>query len=526
MTTVEPPSADRTMHRQRHCRAKTHKAPQCITRAIRAVATGVALIATGDSLCLAAGTDRARTGESREQDVSAVRNEVETALAKAANFFRHHVAVERGYVWRSGVDLTLREGEGRVPAERVWVQPPGTPSVGLAYLAAYEATDDEEYLEAARETAHCLVRGQLRSGGWDYFIEFDPSVRERFAYRSNAPGDDQRNVSTLDDNTTQAALRLLIRVDVVLDRQDAAIREAVDYALEQLLTIQYPNGAWPQRFSAPPNADDYPVVRASYPPSWSREYVARDYRGHYTLNDNVLANMVDVLLEAGQRYSRDKCRAAALQSGEFLMLAQMPDPQPAWAQQYDVEMHPAWARKFEPPAVTGGESFGALRTLLRLYRETGDERFLEPIPRALEYFRRSRLPDGRLARFYELETNRPLYFTREYELTYDDGDLPTHYGFKASDQTDAIAREYQRLLSVDSPGHDQSPAASRPELTDKLMERARAIVAALDAQGRWVEKGRLKYHDEQPADGLIIDSRTFVNNVQALARFLQATKRP
>src|SRR3954470_19083766 len=81
---------------------------------------------------------------------------------------------------------------------------------------------------------------------------------------------------------------------------------------------------------------------------------------------------------------------------------------PAWAQQYDADMHPAWARRFEPPAVTGGESHGAMRILLRVYRETGDARYLEPIPRALAYLRRSRLPDGRLARFYELETNRPL----------------------------------------------------------------------------------------------------------------------
>ncbi|MBK5295030.1 MAG: hypothetical protein JJE04_25555 [Acidobacteriia bacterium] len=31
-------------------------------------------------------------------------------------------------------------------------------------------------------------------------------------------------------------------------------------------------------------------------------------------------------------------------------LAPVREPQPVWAQQYGLEMKPAWARKFEPPA--------------------------------------------------------------------------------------------------------------------------------------------------------------------------------
>src|SRR5690606_15434487 len=101
--------------------------------------------------------------------------------------------------------------------------------------------------------------------------------------------------------------------------------------------------------------------------------------------------------------------------GDFIRLAQLPKPQPAWAQQYDADMHPAWARKFEPPAVSGAESQGVLRILMALYRRTGERRFLEPIPRALRYLKASRRDDGRLARFYELGTNRPLYLTTKYE---------------------------------------------------------------------------------------------------------------
>ena len=168
------------------------------------------------------------------------------------------------------------------------------------------------------------------------------------------------------------------------------------------------------------------------------------------------------MLEAARVYEEPRYRAAALRGGDFVLLAQMPDPQPAWAQQYDADMHPAWARRFEPPAVTGGESHGAMRILLHVYRETGDAKYLEPIPRALAYLRRSRLPDGRLARFYELETNRPLYFTKDYRLTYDDSDMPTHYAFKVGDRTDSIAREYERLRAGGPARPDDPAAPPRP----------------------------------------------------------------
>jgi hypothetical protein len=53
-----------------------------------------------------------------------------------------------------------------------------------------------------------------------------------------------------------------------------------------------------------------------------------------------------------------------------------------------------------------------IRTLLDLHLYTGDAGYLKPIPPALEWFQRSRTPNGQWARFYELKTNRPLYFTK------------------------------------------------------------------------------------------------------------------
>jgi hypothetical protein len=459
-------------------------------------------------------------------DEPVTRERVAAGLRRAVEYFRTEVATEGGYLWRYSEDLTRREGEGKATATQVWVQPPGTPAVGLAYLVAHEATGDGYYLDAARDAARALVRGQLRSGGWAHQIEFDPQLRKRSAYRIGGGGARARNVTTLDDDSTQSAVRLLVRVDAALKGADDRIHEATGYALTSLLKAQYPNGAWPHGYATFPDPAKFPVKRASIPDPWPRAPVKKEYWEYYTLNDNLVPDLVDSLLEAARLTGEPKYREAAERAGDFLILAQLPEPQPGWAQQYDFDMRPAWARKFEPPAVTGGEGQGAMQTLLRLYRETADKKYLEPIPRALAYYRRSLLPDGRLARFYELGTNKPLYFTRKYELTYDDGDLPTHYGFKVPSRLDAIAREYERLrrLRPEELRGKAKPAKGDGDPGAALAARVKAVLDAQDERGRWVETGRLRSLGPDGQSRRVIETRTFIRNVELLSAYLAATR--
>ncbi|HLU47288.1 MAG TPA: pectate lyase, partial [Planctomycetota bacterium] len=383
-------------------------------------------------------------------------------------FFRDKVGVEGGYVWKYSADLSKREGEGKVGPRTVWVQPPGTPFVGEAFVEIHELTGDRRYLEAAKESAQVLLRGQLRSGGWAARIELDPEERRRFAYRIDPePRRNARNHTALDDDMTQSALRFLMRYDRATSFGDAAVHEAVKIALESLLAAQYPNGAWPQGYADVSKRPERPVRRAGYDPEGEYPKV-KEYWDFYTLNDGVMKDVIDTLLIASRVYDEKRYREAALRGGEFLLLAQMPDPQPAWAQQYDFDMQPAWARRFEPPAISGGESQGVLEALLDLFDETGDRKWLEPVPRAIAYLRRSLLPDGRLARFYELRTNRPLYFTREYELTHDDSDVPTHYSFKVTSRLDRIEARLERLVERadrEAARREPEPERSAPDRT-------------------------------------------------------------
>jgi PelA/Pel-15E family pectate lyase len=391
----------------------------------------------------------------------------------------------------------------------------------MALLRAYRHTGDRYYSEAARKAGQCLVRGQLRSGGWDYRIEFDPKKRSRYAYRSDpvSEGKKQANSTTLDDDTTQAALRLLIELDKTLDFKDQPIHEAAEFGLASLLKAQYPIGAWPQRYEAFPDPAKFPVKRASFPESWPRPFPGAKYADFYTFNDNAIADVIHVMFLAAEVYGEPRYRRAAEQCGEFILRAQMPEPQPAWAQQYDAEMHPAWARKFEPPAVTGGESQGVMRILIELYTQTGDKKYLEPIPRAIGYLRKSALPDGSLARFYELKTNRPLFFTKDYQLTYSDADTPTHYAFKVPNGLDALERAYQRCLETAPRAPAPLPARSPSKPSKTMIGRAEQAIKSLDRRGRWTEEGRLKTSKDDTVRR-VIDCRTFIRNVDALSEYL------
>jgi hypothetical protein len=464
-----------------------------------------------------------------------------TALDKAIDFYHDQVADHGGYVWRYSGDLKLREGEAITHGSTIWVQPPGTPTIGEAYLDAYDATRDESHLKAAHDVAEALLRGQLQSGGWNYSIEFDPAKRASQAYRVDlaaggrkAPGANDNppagweewkkrkykgNMTVLDDDTTQAATRFLMRLDRTQAFQDKAVHEATLYALESLLLAQYPNGAWSHQFdrrpSAPPGAETYPVIPASFPTTWSRTWT-KDWTGCYRLNDRISLDLIELMLEAHDVYGDPRYLESAKRGGDFLLLAQLPDPQPAWAQQYDSQMQPVWDRKFEPPAITAGESQDALETLLVLYQKTKDARYLKPIPKALAYLNKLALPDGNLARFYEIGTDRPLYFTRDYQLTYSAKDAPKHYGFQISSRLDRIQAEYDRLLKAGPVVKQSKPSAS------SLAKKVEVILAMQDSRGAFVERGGLDGHEVEPESGIIL-SETFAKNVRTLAQYLTAT---
>jgi PelA/Pel-15E family pectate lyase len=450
---------------------------------------------------------------------SDLRQQATDAMRQAAEFYRNDVAAHGGYVYHYSLDLKQRWGEGVATKDQAWVQPPGTPTVGMAYLKAFEATGDRFYLDAATDAATAIVYGQLKSGGWTNSIDFDTSSSRVAEYR-NGRGRGKNN-SSLDDGQTQSAIRLLVQVDQALEFKNQPIHEASLIALDALLRAQYPNGGFPQVWTGP--VDPQPVLKASYPDyDWRTEGRLKNYWDMYTLNDNVTGYVADTLIDAHKYYKDQRFLTALEKLGDFLLLAQMPEPQPGWAQQYSYEMKPIWARKFEPPGVSGDETQEVLDTLMKIARVTKNRKYLQPIPSAVAWLRRSMLPDGQLARYYELKTNRPLYMTRrgdQYTLTYDDSNLPTHYGWKTESRLEELGKRYAQLRPGKLPRNSTS--------TRQLVQQAKAAIETLDAQGRWhstFDGQRMVGQLKLPIGTKYLSSQVFSDNLIALSDFLLDSK--
>lgn len=446
---------------------------------------------------------------------------ITAAMKKAVTYAHTHLAREGGYASSYDKDGKIGEVEHAKSPTIISIQPPGTTTMGLAMLRAYQATGDEVFLTAAKDAAKALLKCQLASGGWDSDFDFNPEKAKNYYLRSDLdagskePGK-RRNSTTLDDNKTESALLFLLEmVHEPACKDDAELKRCTKFAFDALLAAQAAIGAWPQQFSGPADASA-PVVKASYPAAWSRTFPAIKYTGFYTLNDNNLQQIAKVLFRAYELEKDERYLAALKKLGEFFLLAQMPEPQPVWAQQYDLGMHPVWARKFEPPSVTGNESVGAMETLHDLWVLTGDDKYLKPLPAAFAWFERSKLPDGQYARFYELQTNKPLYFVKDtYVLTYDDSNLPTHYGFKV----DPMSKVQKLKENLDMPLEEMRRKLAGPQTPKEWTSKAKGAAAkaqkaadSLDSEGRWL-KG-----DE-------IDGAEFTKNLMAMAAYVEAAKK-
>ncbi|ATC63325.1 pectic acid lyase [Nibricoccus aquaticus] len=475
---------------------------------------------------------------------AALRTEALAALNKSARAL-HAISTEGGYLWRYSPDLKIRGGEGPATATQIWVQPPGTPAVGHSFLRVYAVTRDPFYLSAARDTALALVRGQLESGGWDYKIEFDPAKRAEWRYRE-ANSKRGNNSSTYDDNNTQSALRFLLAyLDTAKsspDPRDAQIRECLDHGLKKLLEAQYPNGAWPQRWDGHPHDPaKYPVKPASIPTDYAREQPNGSYYGHYTFNDNSHRDLTVTLIDAWHRTGNETYRDAARRAADYLILAQLPQPQPLWAQQYDENLQPAWARAFEPPSITTSESAGVIRLLVDLYLEFGDEKYLKPIPPAIAWLRSHEIAPGRWARLYELGTDKPIYGDRDKKIHYTLAEISEErrhgYGWQGGfGVTDAIAY-YTRVTTTGrdawlaknpSPFVTKStstrPTPRSTSTAKKAAPEIRRLLASLNPAGFWLTTRPAKLID--PAQTEWIETELFIRNTALLCAYLDATSAP
>lgn len=310
----------------------------------------------------------------------------------------------------------LRDFAARFGRTRATAAPPagGWSGAVLHRAADWYATD------GARAVADSVVAWQSVEGGWPKNIDLTgPATADALALAA-----EQGRANTIDNGATVLPMRFLARVAGVAaadaQRYEAAFLRGFDYLLE----AQYANGGWPQFYPLKPG-----------------------YFTHITFNDNAMVNVMRLLRDVADRRAEfafvDAARRAAatdaLERGLDCILAtqvRQDGKLAGWSAQYDeVTLEPAWARAYEPPSLSGMETVPIVRYLMDI--EAPSAAVIAAIEGAVAWLGTVAIHDVRYerfttatgesdaiavaepgagpiwARFYDLETNRPLFTGRD-----------------------------------------------------------------------------------------------------------------
>lgn len=450
-------------------------------------------------------------------------------MKTATKFMMDEVSYQGGFVWNYLPDFSRSWGELEAKRSMVWVQPPGTPSVGHTLMDAYIVTKDEYYYHEALKIAKTLIKGQLPCGGWNYMFDLNGEDSLKIWY--NTIGKNAWRLeefqhyygnATFDDAGTIHSAKFLLRL--FLEKKDPEIGKALDKAINFVLESQYPVGGWPQR---------YPVISG-----FSKDGL-EDYSGFITLNDDVFMENLDFLILCMQYLNRFDLKQPIIKALECSKKLQQPKPYAGWSDQYTLDLKPAHARTYEPRAVNTSTTVGFIYNMMDFYRYTGDTTFLSGIPSAIEFLDSQRLPESEVmlsgkitfdtesfmvARFINPDNGKPLYVHRKgsnasngkYYIDQNISETISHYSSQAFINTTQIKKAFSEIKKLkpedivkNSPLYKGSP--KRPLTTFQSSGRMREtqqnsienIVENLNKRGYWPVKlssTSYQYKGDAPAE--------------------------
>jgi hypothetical protein len=234
--------------------------------------------------------------------------QAEQVMLQATTYMVGKVSNHGGYLWNYLPDFSRQWGEMEAYKTMIWLQHPGTVSMGHLFLDAYKATGNEYYYQAAEKVAVALISGQSHEGGWNYMIDFAGDRSLKRWYKTIGKNGWRLEEfqhycgnSTFDDDVTSDAARFLLRLYV--EKLDPACKPALYKAIIFILKSQYPIGAWPQRFPL-----KYDFNKQGHP----------DYTSYYTFNDDVIWENIHFLThvpDAIQWLERTKLPASEIDGG-------------------------------------------------------------------------------------------------------------------------------------------------------------------------------------------------------------------
>ena len=283
------------------------------------------------------------------------------------------------------------------------------------------------------EIADNILIYQRNNGGWPKNYDMQAILTSEQIDSLIQTRDQQH--TTFDNSTTYTHVEYLAQVFTQTSIEK--YREAALKGIKFILKAQYPNGGWPQYFPLEKN----------------------NYSSHITYNDGAFIGVMGTLKKitgndptfsfVGEDV-RKQAKIAYDKGLECILKTQIVSRGrlTAWCQQHDeFTLKPAWARAYEMPSICNGESVQIVLFLMNI--EHPDKRIVEAIQSAVKWFSESRIYNTRVktiqapteqsqwrtittdmivevdsmarpiwTRFYELETERPLFSDRNSKMLY------------------------------------------------------------------------------------------------------------
>jgi len=308
-----------------------------------------------------------------------------------------------------------------------------------------------------------LLLYQRDTGGWNKNIDMAAALPAAEVEKLNRLK--KETDSNIDNGATHTQLTYLARV--VTAKPEARHREAFIKGFDYLLKAQYANGGWPQYY---PNLSGY--------------------FKHITYNDDAMIGVMKLLRDVAAKKQdylfvdeqrRIKAASAVEKGIECILKTQIvvEGKRTVWCAQHDeVTLAPANARKFELVSLSGGESAGIVRFLMSISKPSAEVK--ESIKAAIAWFEKSKLTGikwvaqkdasklhgfdrvvvrdasaGPLwARFYDIQTNRPIFVGRDSIVKYDVAEIEDErrngYAWYVESPADLLSKEYPKWLQKHS----------------------------------------------------------------------------
>ena len=311
--------------------------------------------------------------------------------------------------------------------------------------------------EAAR-IADQVILYQKVNGGWDKNTDMALMLSQEEKSKIAAAKSDVSE-TTIDNRTTYPQVAYLGRVITASLLKSSPpnnfpqYKESFNKGLDYLFASQYENGGFPQFFP-----------------------LRKGYYTHITFNDDAMIGVLRVLRDIAQKKEdykfvdeerRLKAEKAVAKAIPLIIKTQVEvgGKKAVWAAQYDENtLKPAPARAFEPISLTAGESVGIVRFLMQ---EKPTPEIRESIESAIRWFEANKVTGIRWerkngenvvindksappiwARFYQIETMRPIFIGRSGEIKYSVSEIEAErrngYAWYVDSPAALLARDYSR----------------------------------------------------------------------------------